>query len=132
MLEARTTPLTTLAAEPSASATWWLSVARSLDALGDRLSMQLAADVGPGGSFADVLWHEPSLSSRVGRVSAQGTKLLERVRTVRRSVSRFAGEPARARDVSAELASIANEERHYSHRVRELFWDAYNRDIGGD
>lgn len=123
--------LADLADTPMDAGIWWLSVARALDALDERLADDAAADEGPSGTFDEVVRREPSLSNPAQQVAADRVRLIDRARRLRHVVSSAAGDPRRVPDVSGELATLAHAERRYRERGRALVWDAYNRDIGG-
>ena len=124
--------LEVLAEIPTTSATWWPTVARALDELDDRLLEDAAVDEGAAGAFADAVGREPSLANESVRLVADHQMLVERVRRLRRRVAEVAGDSAQAPAVAAELATLARAERTYRTRSRDLFWDSFVRDIGGE
>lgn len=126
------TDLTTVASDPRAAATWWLAAARALDGLLDRLARDASVDDGPNGAIRQALWSAPHLSSHAQQLQREREALRDRARTLRRRLSRLAGDPTAVDQVAHELASMAVEESRYSRRSRELMWDSVARDIGGE
>lgn len=126
-----TTPLATLAEESRTGACWWVSVARALDEFLDRLTAEGAVDDGPSGAFGQAVSREPGLANVARRVSAERAALISRARRLRQRVAIVAGDHVRASDVSAELSALARREERYLVKSRSVFWDSFNRDIGG-
>jgi hypothetical protein len=124
--------LETLAGTSEPSGAWWVSVARALDELDERLAEDTAVDQGPGGAFVDAVGREPSLSNDTTRLAADHARLIERARRLRRLVAQVAGDPGQAPAVAAELATLAEAEEKYRQRSRAVFWDSFSRDIGGE
>jgi hypothetical protein len=124
--------LGTLAGTIEPSGAWWVSVARALDDLDERLAQDTAVDEGPAGAFADAVSREPSLSNGATRLAADHARLVERAQRLRRLVSQVAGDPSQAAAVAAELATLAAAEETYRQRSRAVFWDSFSRDIGGE
>ena len=121
-----------LASDTRGDGTWWLAVCRALDSLTDRLTRDAATDDGPKGLVADALWTAPHLANAAARVRREREALRERVRLLRRRVSRVAGDPTAVDQVAYELAEVAAEEARYARRSREILWDSVTRDIGGE
>ena len=86
--------LGTLAGTIEPSGAWWVSVARALDDLDERLAEDTAVDEGPTGAFADAVSREPSLSNGTTRLAADHARLVERARQLRRLVAEVAGDPS--------------------------------------
>lgn len=124
--------LETLAGAHEPSGAWWVSVARALDDLDERLAEDTAVDEGPTGAFVDAVSREPSLSNGTRRLVADHDRLVDRARRLRRLVAKVAGDPRQAPAVSAELATLADAEDRYRERSRAVFWDSFSRDIGGE
>lgn len=113
-------------------ATWWVAVARSLDALDDRLCEDAIADDGPRGSFAQAVWRAPVLANTATRLRTERNRLVERARGLRRIVASAAGDDRQVEFVAAEVDSIAAAEDRYRRQSRELVWESFARDIGGE
>ena len=109
--------LETLAETIEPSGAWWVSVARALDDLDERLAEDTAVDEGPTGAFADAVSREPSLSNDTTRLVADHARLVERARRLRRLVAQVAGDPSQAPAVAAELATLAEAEDTYRRAV---------------
>jgi hypothetical protein len=124
--------LGTLAGTIEPSGAWWVSVARALDDLSERLVEDIAVDGGPTGAFADAVGREPSLANDTMRLAADHARLVERARRLRRFVAQIAGDSQQAPAVAAELATLAEAEDKYRERSRAVFWDSFSRDIGGE
>jgi hypothetical protein len=124
--------LADLADEARPTADWWVSVARSLDALSERLSIEVAADSAPAGAFAEAVSRDPSLSNPATQVTREGSRLVEQVRGLRRTVAGVAGDGSKTSWVAAQLSSLAQAERAYLRRARSIVWDAHCRDLGGE
>lgn len=132
-MQTATSPsLTELAQDARPTAEWWVSVARALDDLGERLSIQVAADAGPSGAFADAIARDPSLSNPATQVTREGSKLIERVQALRKTVAGVAGDRYQASWIAAQLSSIAQAECTYLRKARSVLWDAHCRDLGGE
>jgi hypothetical protein len=124
--------LETLAGTYESTGAWWVSVARALDDLDERLAEDTAVDGGPAGAFVDAVSRQPSLSNDTRRLSADHARLIERARQLRRHVADVAGDAEQAPAVAAELATLAEAEARYRQKSRTVFWDSFSRDIGGE
>ncbi len=124
--------LETLAGTYESSGAWWVSVARALDDLDERLAEDTAVDAGPAGAFVDAVSRQPSLSNDTTRLIADHTRLIEQARQLRRHVAQVAGDAEQAPAVAAELATLAEAEDRYRRKSRTVFWDSFSRDIGGE
>lgn len=124
--------LETLAGTQEPSGAWWVSVARALDDLDERLAEDTAVDEGPAGAFVDAVTRDPSLSNDTTRLVADHARLVERARRLRRLVAQVAGDAQQAPAVADELATLAMAEDRYRQRSRSVFWDSFSRDIGGE
>lgn len=124
--------LEALAEIETPTATWWLSVARALDDLDERLAEDAVDDGGPTGSFTEAVSRAPALASATARLTADHSRLADRVVRLRRLVAQVAGDARQAPAVSAELATLAQAEQNYRRRSRMVFWDSFTRDIGGE
>ncbi len=124
--------LADLADEARPTADWWVSVARTLDALSERLSLEVAADAAPAGAFAEAISRDPSLSNPATQVTREGSNLVERVRGLRRTVAGVAGDGTKTSWIASQLSSLAQAERSYVRRARSIVWDAHCRDLGGE
>jgi hypothetical protein len=124
--------LETLADTQEPSGAWWVSVARALDDLDERLAEDTAEDEGPRGAFVEAVDRDPSLANDTTRLVADHARLVERARRLRRLVAQVAGDHREAPAVAAELATLAEAEGKYRLRSRAVFWDSFSRDIGGE
>lgn len=124
--------LETLADTQEISGAWWVSVARALDDLDERLAEDIAEDEGPRGALVEAVDREPSLANDATRLVADHDRLIERARRLRRLVAQVAGDHRQASAVAAELATLAEAEERYRRRSRTVFWDSFSRDIGGE
>lgn len=124
--------LTSLADTGAPNATWWVAVARALDALDERLAQDAVDDDGPSGAFAQAVSQAPALANTVTRLRTERSRLVERARRVRRLVAEIAGDRAQARVVCAEIDELATGEATYRRRSREVVWDSFARDLGGE
>ena len=124
--------LETLAETIEPSGAWWVSVARALDDLDERLAEDAAVDEGPSGAFVDAVSRAPSLANDTTRLVADHERLVQRARRLRRLVAQVAGDHRQAPAVAAELATLADAEDTYRRRSRSVFWDSFSRDIGGE
>ncbi len=129
---AHSTSLAALADTGGPSAAWWAAVARALDSLDERLSEDAIADDGPAGSFAQAVWRAPVLANAVAKLRAERGRLADRVRGLRRTVATAAGDGDQVGAVSAEVGALAAAEDRYRRRSRELVWESFTRDIGGE
>ncbi len=124
--------LETLAGTSEPSGAWWVSVARALDDLDERLAEDALADEGPTGAFTQAVTRAPSLANDATRLVADHARLVDRARRLRRLVAQVAGDQREAASVAAELTALAEEEARYRRRSRTVFWDSFSRDIGGE
>ena len=132
MRTATASSLADLAEDPRPTADWWVSVARTLDEVGERLSIEVAADAAPAGAFAEAISRDPSLSNPASRATRDGSRLVERVRGLRRTVAGVAGDGTKTSWIASQLSSVAHAERSYVRRARSIVWDAHCRDLGGE
>jgi len=132
MRTATTPSLAELAEEARPTADWWVSVARTLDDTSERLSLEVEADSAPAGAFAQAITRDPSLSNPADQVTREGSRLIDQVRALRRTVAGVAGDGTKASWVADQLASLAHAERSYLRRSRSIVWDAHCRDLGGE
>jgi len=121
-----------LADTDTMNASWWASVARSLDEFDEQLTSDRAADCGPGGALIDAVTRQPSLANDAAKLSDDHDRLIERARRLRRLVATVAGDDRMVVPVAAELASLAEAHERYRRRVRSLLWDSFVRDLGGE
>lgn len=112
-------------------ASWWLSVARVLDALDERLASELHLDTASAGAVSQAVGREPRLATRARRLAAECASLRHDVGRVRLRVVTGAGQRNAVGAVIADLVSLAARERDYRDRTSSIVWDADNQDIGG-
>lgn len=124
--------LETLAGTHEPSGAWWVSVARALDDLDERLAEDVTEDEGPTGAFSEAVTRDPSLANDATKLVKDHALLIERARRLRRLVAEVAGDHRQAPAVAAELATLAEGEDRYRRRSRSVFWDSFSRDIGGE
>lgn len=114
------------------NASWWASVARSLDEFDEQLERDRVADFGPRGAFVDAISRQPSLANEASRLQDDHDQLVERARRLRQLVATVAGDDRMATPVSAQLATLVGAQERYRRRVRALLWDSFVRDHGGE
>jgi hypothetical protein len=112
-------------------ASWWLSVARVLDALDDRLVSEMQLDTASAGAVSQAVRREPRLAAQARRLASECADLRHDVGRVRLHVITGAGRRSAVGAVVADLVSLAAKERDYRDRTSSVVWDAYNQDIGG-
>ncbi|MEZ5117783.1 MAG: hypothetical protein R2737_16100 [Candidatus Nanopelagicales bacterium] len=111
---------------------WWAELAHRLDGLSDRMWEHRAAVEGPGGLHSQILADEPRLAAQIDRLEREHSDLADRLLATRLLVGRHAGDPRRAATVVTAVADLLARLRSHQRRAREIVYDAYLVDLGGE